>query len=427
MPKILETLTPRLSEIAKIKIGGLGGKRTSAKGNEYRVPDKRSYFTITGTERDSAGDLKPLDAVMASLLEKYGTDCDEPIRGADGKTTDKTKRVRRLHELPIALLSDDIEEVLLASYCWYEGGIQATCDGETCTWYRDREGKPIPGGKKASCNGEHEKMVDSNGKRRFKLNAKFLCVLAEGTCSWGGVYVFRTTSKISLEQLYGTLQHIRGLTGGFLAGVPLRLVMRGVEVHPDGKATTVYVVHCELRGADLNAVQQQALQMAQMRIRNGRELAEVGKQYRALLSAPGENEDPEEQVEVEAEFYPETAAQAAAAPQAQPAASATVEVARTESKETTPSGRKVTMVDIEDALVEKEAAPAPAAAPAPEPSKVENKVEAAKTRGRKAAGKEPVQQPTSSSAAPIAPPIGPKAPPPVAPPVADDDLDSIPF
>ena len=418
MPKILESLRPTLAELGKIKIGGKGEERPTKSGGKFRLPEKHSYFTITGTDRDSAGDLKVDEALMKRLLEKHGVDVTEDKKGT-GKTT-----TRRLREIPIALLSDAIEEVLQASYCFYDGrSMVARCDGETCVWYRDAKGNPIPEGKAIPCNKEHEKLGQDN-KPRFKLHAKFLCTIADGDARWGGVYVLRTTSKISLEQLFGTLQHIKALTSGILAGLPLRLVVRGIEVAPEGKSSTVYVVHVELRGADLNAVQQQALQMAQVRLRNAKELASVGQQYRALLSAPGENEDAEEQADVAEEFHPETA-QAAAAPAAPAATKVTVEAQ-------TPSGSKLKINEpIEDAVIEPPEAPkfealdapaAPSGAPAaPSPAAAE-----ARKRGRKAAGKEEPAAPPSAAPTSAQPVTPTKAPPPVAP-SAEDDLADIPF
>jgi hypothetical protein len=412
MPKILESLRPTLAELGKIKIGGKGEERPTKSGGKFRLPEKHSYFTITGTDRDSAGDLKVDDTLMKRLLEKHGVEVTEDKKGV--KTT-----TRRLREIPIALLSDSIEEVLQASFCFYDGrALVARCDGETCVWYRDAKGNAIPEGKAVPCNKEHEKL-GADSKPRFKLHAKFLCTIADGDARWGGVYALRTTSKISLEQLFGTLQHIKALTGGILAGLPLRLVVRGIEVAPEGKSSTVYVVHIELRGTDLNAVQQQALQMAQVRLKNAKELATVGQQYRALLSAPGENEDPEEQADVAEEFHPETAALAKA-----PAT-------RVAAESQTPAGSKLKINEpIEDAVIEPSDPPAapqfealdapvpagPAAAP-PSPAAAE-----ARKRGRKAAGKE------EPAAAPP-PAAAPKAPPPGAPGGEEPptDMDDIPF
>ena len=394
MPKILDSMKGKLTELGKIKTGGLGEARQSSKGSTYRLPAKHDYFTITGSERDSAGDLKVDEPLMARLLEKHGEDVFEERKDAKGVVT-KVK-VRRLRELPIVLLSDSIDEVLLASYCVYNGrACAARCDGENATFYqtcKDGVWTVLPEPKTVPCNGEHE-------NQGWKLHAKLLCAISEGGGRFGGYHVWRTTSMISLEQLVGGLRYIQSLTCGVLAGLPLRLVIRGVVVQPEGKPTTVYVVHVELRGADLSAVQQMALQMAQVRLRNAKELSAVGRQYRALLTAPGDNEDPEEAAEVAAEFHPPAPGQAIPVgpiedAEVVPAATPVVEA-------TAPGGAKLKVTD------------APATAePAP------TRAEQARARGRRATGKaEPAPKPAT-------PPEPPREEP---PPITDADLGDIPF
>jgi hypothetical protein len=276
---MIKGITPRLAELGKIRIGKKDAQvRQTKSGGTWRAPEKLDHFLITGCGRDAKGDLKVDQRLMDRLVREYG---DE-----DGK----------LRQLPISLLSDDVDEVITASYCRYDGrSLTAHCDGETCTWLRDKNGNAI--NKQIPCSGEHE-------QKPWKLHATLACVIASGEASWGGVYKFRTTSRITVDQLYGSLLHLQSLTSGILQGVPLRLVVRPVEVSPEGKATTVYVVHIELRGADLSAVQQQVIQLAQVRIQNERQLRSVRSEYLKLLKAPGVDEDELEQADVAEEFDP---------------------------------------------------------------------------------------------------------------------------
>ena len=69
--KILESMTGRLTELGKVRIGGHGEERKMADGRAWRLPVKHSYFTITGCERDSAGDLK-VDTTMSVTPEDRG-------------------------------------------------------------------------------------------------------------------------------------------------------------------------------------------------------------------------------------------------------------------------------------------------------------------------------------------------------------------
>lgn len=276
---MLKTIHPRLCELGKIKIGGLGEWTTSKNGKKFRPPRKDDHFTITTMMRNAEGDLLPDDELMKKLEAQFGS----PLR-----------------TLPIILLSDDIDEVLAAQYARYDGKTCiATCDGETCKWNFDKAGVEIPGGHPMPCNGEHE-------TRGWKLHTNLSCVIACGQARLGGVYRFRTTSQITTEQLYGGLAHISTLTGGVLQGIPLHLVVRPMQVAPGGNPTKIYVVHIEIHATDYGDVQRKALESAQMRRDTARSIKAAQTEYRALLAAPtpGDDEDPEEQAAVGQEFHP---------------------------------------------------------------------------------------------------------------------------
>lgn len=296
---MLKDLVPRLTELGKIKIGRKEDRvRKTASGREWQAPQKLDHFLITTRERDSAGQLKVNQALMSRLLEKYGV--EETVAGADGKPT----VVRKLKEIPVAVLSDDVDDILVARYCFYAGRkLAAVCDGETCTYYMTKKGgdwSVLPTPDRKPCNGEHS-------GPGWKLHAKANFVIADGEARWGGVYCYRTTSSISASQLLGTMLQIKALTNGVLMGLPLRLVVSGLEVRPvvDGKevASTVYVCHLELRGEDLNSLQKRALELLQTRTANFKALQEQTRQYRALLAAP-EVEDDDEQADAAEEFHP---------------------------------------------------------------------------------------------------------------------------
>ena len=267
-------LTPRIAEIGKIKIGYLGEERKKKSSDgTYRLPVKLDRFLVTGSARGKDGRLIIDETLMQDLCHDYGD--------ADGK----------LRQIPIYVLSDDPDEILQARYVKYQGRVcLATCDGETLTTHREGVVEI------SECKGEHE------GKG-WKAHANFSCVIAHKRARFGGVYKFRTTSVISIQQLYGGLLHILSLTGGILVGIPLRLIVRPMQVSPEGKPTTVYVVHVELHAADLGEIQQKALAAATYRAQHYSQIREAQRQYVALLSAPGD-EDPDEIEHIVAEYLP---------------------------------------------------------------------------------------------------------------------------
>lgn len=274
---MIKGIKPQLAEAGKIKIGGLGEKRTSKSGNEYRLPVKFDHFVITKTTRDQNGDL----FIDADLMMELKPDKDQNIRA-----------------IPIVLHSDEIEEVFPTAYALYSGK-KCHCrgNGETAIrreviddQYTNRE-------KEISCPCDY---LDGDGKYICKANGKLYCSIVAGSSAVAGaVHIWRTTSIISVQRMLGSLIQIKSICGT-LRGIPLWLKIEPIAVDPSGQGSiTVYCCHVELRAKDVLQVQERALQS--MKLRD--QLA--SPEYRGLLSAPGESETDEEQAEIAAEFYAE--------------------------------------------------------------------------------------------------------------------------
>ena len=270
-------LEPRLAEVGKIKIGGLGAERGKKGGGTFRLPVKFDYFVITTTERNAKGDLAPDKEIMGALTEKWAD--------GDGK----------LRAIPIVLHSDDIAEVFPHSYAAYNGKrLQCRGNGKTA------ERREI---KDKRWTGESEvvkcpcPMLED---KRCKPHGVLHCSIAvPGQAIAGGIHRWRTTSIISLQQMIGSLQQIKSIVG-VLRGLPLVLRVLPMRVEPVGqKASTVYVCHVELRAAGLADVYKQALQL--QRARNDLEAAGLALPA-PTVQRPGD-EPEEEQAEIEAEFY----------------------------------------------------------------------------------------------------------------------------
>lgn len=284
-----QLIRPRICELGKIKIGGLGEPRPTRDGQStWNPPVKLDHFVITTLNRDDYGRLIP-DVDLMNSLRQYA----DP----DGK----------LRRIPIALLSNDVQEVLQAAWVWYCGKkLGARSDGTTLTKFHDPDtGARLPQPETVPWKLEYADRRDRQGQPFFKLHTMLNVVIAAGSARWGGVYKFRTTSQITASQLYGSLMHLRELTGGVLRGLPLRLVVRPVQVAPEGRPNTVYVVHLELVGNDLAEIQESAMRRAQVELTNARSLAVAQREYRALLSAPDQFDDDADEDEVVREFYPQ--------------------------------------------------------------------------------------------------------------------------
>ncbi|KKK71793.1 hypothetical protein LCGC14_2910370, partial [marine sediment metagenome] len=93
----------------------------------------------------------------------------------------------------------------------------------------------------------------------------------------GGAHQFRTTSWNSIENILSSLALLKSLTGGPLAGIPLKLVVGPKKVQPKGqpKARVVQVVSIEFRrntelpGSTLVQLQEHSRIQTQARLTTG--------------------------------------------------------------------------------------------------------------------------------------------------------------
>ncbi len=262
-------LTARLTEVGKIKLGGLGEEKTGRSGEKYRMPVKYDHFVITGLHRDADGRLIADGEVSESLREHA-----DP----DGK-------IRRL---PVTLLSNDIDEVMSARYVAYAGKIKiAESDGLVLCEYTDGPGGPrLPEPRRVPHTPEALARW-----RGMKLAVTLNVMIDAPGARWGGVYKLRSTSQITANQLYGSLKLLQRLTGGILRGLPLQLVVRPMAVAPDGQPTTVYVCHIELAGVQREKAREIALQQIRYELANIREAKALELQYRQLLAHEELDED----------------------------------------------------------------------------------------------------------------------------------------
>lgn len=284
-----DMLTPKIVELGAVRIGTLGDERKSQGGGTYRMPTKLDHFIITTNFRADDGKLVSDDALIARLKSEYGDPRDGQLR-----------------EIPIALLSDDIESSLKSAYVHYRGKkCFARSDGVTLWKYFD-----LKTGAKLDTPEELEwdpELLTKtfNKAPLFKKHTSLEFVIRVGEARWGGVYRFRTTSMITGDQLYGSLLHLKRLTSGVMTGMPLMLVVRPIIVSPDGKPTKVYVVHVELRGNDLAELQTRALESARFQKSHRLELRQLQRELNVLNRDPGDMEDDETQAINQQVFHPE--------------------------------------------------------------------------------------------------------------------------
>ena len=261
-------IVPELAERGKIKIGFKGETITSQRGNEFRPPKKDDHFTITTTGKDEHGDF----IIDKEIMDKIGDNCTS---------------------LDIMVLYNDPDLIFRTSYAFFNSS-QCECrgDGELAI---TRNGETI------ECNPE---TCESFQAKACKPNGVLSVILMDAPMV-GGVYKLRTSSWNTIRNITSSLDMLKSLTFGQLAGLPLALTLQPKTVKiPNKKQTTVvYVANIEFKGS-MNELLNKTVQIANQNADVMHEIKRIEDNARLML---GEAPTQEECAEITAEFYPETA------------------------------------------------------------------------------------------------------------------------
>lgn len=303
-----------MAEAGKIKIGGLAEAQISSGGKSFRRPVKYDHIVITKTTRTQSDDLEIDHAMMAALLAHCGEDVvtvapvldehGQPALYPHGQPRTERVVVRKLRRIPIALLSDDLEEVMPSTLAWYSGRTMlCRGDGEIATRYEIDGKRKI--GRSMTCPCEKLE-PNARGERECKPHAILRCMITvPGLAIAGACHVFRTTSYTSIREIRGSLEGIQHLIVGTVVGIPLWFVLKPVTMQvPEGGQRTIYAAHIELRAEDLQATQRQAIEAA--KIRQDTRRAVHGDVALHMVGPAADEEDDEAQAETQEEFHPET-------------------------------------------------------------------------------------------------------------------------
>jgi hypothetical protein len=204
-------------------------------------------------------------------------------------------------EFWIILLDDQLENVFRTEYAWWTKA-EKKCwgDGRNAT----RRTEKNPDGEEWSPCGETCPDLNEN---RCKPSGDLYFILADFP-RLGSVCRLHTTSYRSIRQIYSALEQIRTVTGGRLAGIRCKLVVRPEKssfLDPKDKkkkSTTIYALNIELSAADMRSL-----------IGNMTEHAKLFEQTRKLLGdgrkveyVVEEEPEIERAPDVSQEFHPAT-------------------------------------------------------------------------------------------------------------------------
>ena len=256
----------RLSVSTKVSIG-------LPPNGDRNHPTKLDHFVFLRKKKTPHGVEWEPDP---ELTEHYGAEC---------------------RELHIMLIDDDVENVFPSSYAWWTA-TERKCWGDGTSATRRTAEKPggepwTPCGN--GCPELASGVCKPSGDLRFVL-ADFPRL--------GSVCRIHTSSYRSIRQIHSALQEIQTFTGGRLAGITGKLVVRPEEItyfdrkEKRKKTTSVWVLSLEVEGDDMRKL-----------IANLTENARLFAETRKLLGPAGKvlevvEEEQEQAPEINGEFYP---------------------------------------------------------------------------------------------------------------------------
>ena len=280
---MIKNLTPSLPEVGKIKIGFKGGEITSKFGKKFQPPKKLDHFIITGLERGADGNFLK----NADIHEKVG---EKPI------------------ELDIRLLYDDPNLNFLTRYVCYDGTtLWCTGDGEAASRIIKRGENENNERKQVSCPCER---IDRgfSGKGKCKPSG-VLSVMLDNSPMVGGVHKLRTTSFNSVTNILSSMAMISRITGGVLAGIPLKLTFgkKTTTVPGTEQQTTIPIIGLVYKGSVRELAesgQRTALEFAGYRKRI-EYIEDIARKQLDKEMGLGLYTEAETDEDIVAEFYPE--------------------------------------------------------------------------------------------------------------------------
>ncbi|KKN07236.1 hypothetical protein LCGC14_1069040, partial [marine sediment metagenome] len=252
---MIKNLNPTLAERGKIKIGIKGESAKSARGNDYQLPKKLDHFRIVGMEKGADNNF----IVDREIHKLYGP-------------TPK--------EIAVRLLYDDIESNIATRYACYKGRQQwCTGDGERAVRIHPDGGLK----EETKCPCERQ-TPDYKGKDKCKMNGA-LSVIIDGVEVVGGVWKFRTTSYNTIMGVLGSLALIKKVTGGPLAGIPLRMKIspKTVVSPADNKVQTVQVVSLEYKGSS-ESLQELGYQKALQQEKHNQRMGNIEQEVKRITA-----------------------------------------------------------------------------------------------------------------------------------------------
>lgn len=136
----------------------------------------------------------------------------------------------------------------------------------------------------------------------------------------GGTAFFHTSSFRSIIQIFSAIERIKDLTGGRIAGIPLKMVVRSHVTNHNNQKAIQQNVSIEFRASDMDSLRKDLIEQA-WKFRQTAAIAETP--VRMIEAAPDSDGELMSPQAITAEFYPEPEEDGGASPVTAPAVAAT--------------------------------------------------------------------------------------------------------
>lgn len=119
----------------------------------------------------------------------------------------------------------------------------------------------------------------------------------------GGTAFFHTSSFRSISQIFSSIERIKELTGGRIAGIPLKMMVRSHKTNHNGQAAIQQNVAIEFRASDIDDLRKNLIEQA-WKFRQATGIA-LPAATRMIEAAQPEDNAPMSAAAMAGEFYPE--------------------------------------------------------------------------------------------------------------------------
>lgn len=286
-------LHPLDEALRQAQPGGIkeGSKPSLFDGSEEGESSLQPAVSIHHSQRPSKRSLKEKMGVVTDAVQ--ATDSQAQLATAAATTPAR----RKLRSIPVQLLFNEPDLNLRAHYTLFDRSTaRPVCvgDGESCKRVTSQGLASMP------CPGPDACAYGQDGCKPYgRLN------LVIGDSDELGSFVFCTTGFNSIRTLTARLQYFAAVSGGYLAGMPLELKLRGKSTTQSHRAAIYYADLVVRSGLTLNEAIAQARELAAQRHAAGFDQQALNEAAR-LGYANGSFEDSPEEAEVIAEeLFPE--------------------------------------------------------------------------------------------------------------------------